>query len=67
MPKAHSTKKAYLEHGSWHKGHNVQAVASFGGIGVRLVCLDCGVSVDLEAISTPISQDESRKDKRGQT
>jgi len=25
------------------------------------------VSVDLEAISTPISQDESRKDKRGQT
>lgn len=53
MSDKHNPKKHQHVHGSfanWHASCNVSAVSGTGGIGVKLVCLDCGCISDAEAI-----------------
>lgn len=61
--KQYSKKPVFLDAKGWHRGHNVTAVSCFGGVGVRLVCLDCLLSADLQAVSTVTDEASSRADK----
>ena len=47
------------EFGQWHKGHVRNIVDGIHGLGI--VCLDCGVYANLEAVSKKISPEDACK------
>lgn len=59
-------KKTCLSFPLWHDKCGGRQIASgYGGMGIKIVCLKCGVMADLEAISEPISVSDSYTVKKG--
>lgn len=56
-------QNAYLGFKGFHDGPNCQreVVSAAGGSGVRVVCLPCGCSADLEALGQRMTAEEASR------
>ncbi len=61
VQKQYALKSIAFDLSGWHGAPSCDrmAVAGIGGIGVKIVCLSCGVLCDVEALGTRITVQES--------